>query len=64
MNTNSMDSHFISKVGARADSLRGDGDALGEAMMLVVPAIGISGLVLWWAQQQSVSAEYEDLDKP
>jgi len=51
-------------VGARADSLRGDGDALGEAMMLVVPAIGVSGLVLWWAQQQSVSAKYEDLDKP
>ena len=41
-------------VGARADALRAvglsGGDALAKALTLVIPAILLSGLALWWAR--------------
>jgi len=43
-------------VGRKADALHalglGGGDALGMAMRLVVPAILLSGLALWWARHR------------
>jgi hypothetical protein len=42
-------------VGRRADALHlagsSGGDALGRALALVLPAILLSGLALWWARQ-------------
>jgi hypothetical protein len=43
-------------VGRKADVLHalglGGGDALGQALLLVLPAIVLSGLALWWARQR------------
>lgn len=43
-------------VGRRADALQAQGlaggDALARALILVLPAIVISGLALWWARRQ------------
>jgi predicted MFS family arabinose efflux permease len=47
-------------VGRRADALRAwglaEGDALGRALFLVLPAILLSGLALWWARHRPVEA--------
>jgi MFS family permease len=43
-------------VGRKADVLHalglGGGDALGQAMLMVLPAIVLSGLALWWARHR------------
>jgi predicted MFS family arabinose efflux permease len=50
-------------VGRRADALLGQGfsggDALARALMLVLPAIALSGLALWWARQRPAAAAPE-----
>lgn len=47
-------------VGRRADTLHAlglsGGDALARALVLVLPAIAISGLALWWARHRPVAA--------
>lgn len=47
-------------VGRRADALHAlgmsGGDALGRALYLVLPAILLSGLALWWARQRPAAA--------
>ena len=47
-------------VGRRADALHqagmGGGDALARALTLVLPAILLSGLALWWARHRPVQA--------
>jgi len=47
-------------VGRRADALHAagvaGGDALAKALVLVLPAILISGLALWWARHRPVGA--------
>ncbi|HEY3400662.1 MAG TPA: MFS transporter [Geothrix sp.] len=47
-------------VGRRADALHAlgssGGDALARALVLVLPAIVISGLALWWARHRPVQA--------
>lgn len=47
-------------VGRRADALRalglGGGDALAGALAIVLPAIAIGGLALWWARRRPVQA--------
>ena len=47
-------------VGRRADALHASGfaggDALARALVMVLPAILLSGLALWWARQRPVQA--------
>lgn len=47
-------------VGRRADALHAlglpGGEALGRALLLVLPAIVLSGLALWWARQRPAAA--------
>jgi uncharacterized iron-regulated membrane protein len=47
-------------VGRRADALHlagiTGGDALARAMALVLPAILMSGLALWWARHRPAEA--------
>ena len=47
-------------VGRRADALHamgmGGGDALARALVLVLPAIALSGLALWWARHRPAQA--------
>jgi hypothetical protein len=49
-----------SLVGWKADLLHASGapkgDALGQALMLVLPAILLSGGALWWARRRTVPA--------
>jgi predicted MFS family arabinose efflux permease len=49
-----------SLVGWKADLLHASGapkgDALGQALMLVLPAILLSGVALWWARRRTVPA--------
>ena len=46
-------------VGRRADALHalglGGGDALARALALVLPAIALSGLALWWARRRPLT---------
>lgn len=48
-------------VGQRADALSGrgmdPGEALGRGLLIVVPAIVLSGLALWWARRQPSIAD-------
>jgi hypothetical protein len=47
-------------VGRRADALHAmgipGGDALARALMVVLPAIVLSGLALWWARHRPAQA--------
>jgi hypothetical protein len=47
-------------VGRRADALHAaglaGGDALARALVLVLPAILLSGLALWWARHRPAKA--------
>jgi hypothetical protein len=47
-------------VGWKADLLHASGalkgDALGQALQLVVPAILLSGAALWWARHRPAAA--------
>jgi hypothetical protein len=47
-------------VGRRADALHAmgipGGDALARALMVVLPAILLSGLALWWARHRPAQA--------